>query len=109
MTVANFTETEALTGGGTFFVSTPFSETKSTDLKVKIASFLWPKWNLFGPMSFGEAKSTDTRALGYWTVGRTQARRCGRVFEKTLFRNPYPRIKSTKKGVAKNARTLCVG
>ena len=35
MTVVNFTKNNTVTGGNEFFVSTPFCETKSTDLKAK--------------------------------------------------------------------------
>ena len=58
--------------------------------------------NLFlEPMSFGEAKSTDTRAMGFWTDGHN--------FEKTIFQNPLPRLKSNKKGVEKNTRAFRLG
>ena len=50
------------------------------------------------PITFSEAKSTDTRALGSWTDGRN--------FEKPVFRNPLPRVKSSRKGVAKNTRAF---
>ena len=33
----------------------------------------------------------------------------GRIFEKTIFENPPPRLKSIKKGAGKNARAISLG
>ena len=52
------------------------------------------------PMTFGEAKSTDSRTMGFWTDGRN--------FEKTIFQNPLPQIKSTK-GEGENAHAVSPG
>ena len=57
------------------------------------------------PITFSEAKSTDTRAMGFWTDARTH----GHNFEKTIFQNPFPRLKSNKKGGGKNTRAFCLG
>ena len=54
------------------------------------------------PTIFGEAKSTDSRAMGSWTDGRTH----GRNFEKCVFQNPLLRTKSNKNGVGKNSRAF---
>ena len=40
MAVVNFTKTNALTGGSTFFVTTPCCDAKSTDLKVKVVAMV---------------------------------------------------------------------
>ena len=55
------------------------------------------------PLIFGEAKSTDSRAMGFWTVASTHART---NFEKYVFRNPLLRTKSNKNGVGKNCRAF---
>ena len=53
---------DTLTGGNAFFVSMPFCETKSTDLKVKsLLSGTCFFWEL---ISFGEANPTDARTEG---------------------------------------------
>ena len=61
-----------LTGGSDFFVATPFSDTKSTDLKAKTVTRM--ECLFLEPLIFGEAKSTDSSAMGFWTDGRTHAR-----------------------------------
>ena len=53
---------------------------------------------LLEPMTFGEAKSTDSRAMGFWTDGRN--------FEKCVFQNPLLRTKSNKNGGGKNSRAF---
>ena len=53
------------------------------------------------PITFGEAESTDTGAMGFWTDGRN--------FGEIVFQNPLPRLKSTKKGVGENTRAFCFG
>ena len=53
------------------------------------------------PTIFGEAKSTDSRAMGSWTHGHD--------FEKCVFSKPLPRTKSAKKGVRKNSHAFCHG
>ena len=41
MAAANFTKKQnTLTGGSDFFVATPFSDTKSTDLKAKTVAIM---------------------------------------------------------------------
>ena len=99
MTVVNFTTTKnTLTGGSAFFVSTLFCENKSTDLRAK--SLLNEVLLFLEPITFGEAKSTDDRAMGSWTDGH--------IFETIIFQNPLPRIKSIKKEVGKNTRAFCL-
>ena len=69
-----------LTGGSAFFVVIIFRDTKSRDLAAKTLK----KWNSFllEPTNSGEAKLTDSRAMGLWTdAGRTD----GRDFEKCVF------------------------
>ena len=44
---------------------------------------------------FGEAKSTDTVALGSWAHARADRH----TSEKTIFGSTLPRLESTKKGV----------
>ena len=56
-----------------------------------------------GGAIFGEAKSTDSRAMGFWADARTH----GRNFEKTTFQKPLLRLKSKKKGVGKNTHAFC--
>ena len=55
-----------------------------------------------GSVIFGEAKSTDSRAMGVWTDGRTH----GHNFEKCVFQNPLLQTKSNKNGVGKNSRAF---
>ena len=52
-----------------------------------------------GSAIFGEAKSTDSRAMGVWTDARTN-------FEKCVFQNPLLRTKSNKNGIGKNSRAF---
>ena len=54
------------------------------------------------PLIFGEAKSADSRSMGFWTDGRTRART---NFGKCVFRNPHSRTQSKKNGAGKNSRT----
>ena len=92
MTVFEFHEKQnVVTGDGKSFVSTPSYETKSTDLAAKTAAI---SGSLFvEPVVFGEAKSTDSIAIGFWTDART----IGRNFEKTIFQEPLLRLKFKKK------------
>ena len=60
------------------------------------------------PLIFGEAKSTDSSAMGFWTDGRTHAGTHGHIFEKCVFRNPLSQTKSKKNGVGKNSRAFCL-
>ena len=53
------------------------------------------------PATFGEAKSTDTRAMGSWTDWRN--------FGKSNFQNSFSQIISIKKGVGENTRAFCLG
>ena len=55
-----------------------------------------------GSVIFGEAKSTDSRAIGVWTDGRTH----GHNFGKCVFQNPLLQTKSIKKGAGKNTRAF---
>ena len=55
-----------------------------------------------GSVIFGEAQSTDSRAMGV----RTDARTHGHNFEKGVFQNPFLQTKSNKNGVEKNSRAL---
>ena len=95
MTAVNFTKKQnALTGGIPFFVSTFLQENKSTDLRAKIVPEI-------EPIIFGEAKSTNTRAMGSWTDGCTYARTHARTDGRT-----GGQTKSIKKGVGENARAF---
>ena len=53
------------------------------------------------PVTSGEAKSTDTIAMGSWTDGRN--------FEKNYCRNPVSQMISIKKGVRENTHIFCLG
>ena len=57
-------------------------------------------------ITFGEAKSTDTRATGFWTGARTDGRT---QFRKNYFLNPLSRMESDKKGVGKSTRAFRLG
>ena len=95
MTAVNFTKKQnALTGGIPFFVSTFLQENKSTDLRAKIVPEI-------EPIIFGEAKSTNTRDMGFWTDGCTYARTHARTDGRT-----GGQTKSIKKGVGENARAF---
>ena len=41
--------------------------------------------------------------MGSWTGAPTD----GHISEKTIFRNPLPRLKSNKKGIGKNTHAFC--
>ena len=71
-----------------FSVSTPFCENKSTDLKVKTVSVMECLFR--ESITFGEAKSTDMRAMGSWTVGRTDNLKKNQ--------NPFQERNPSKKG-----------
>ena len=55
------------------------------------------------PGIFGEAKSTDSSAMGVWTGGRPDA-----FSKNAFFRNPLPRTESEKNGAGKNSRSFCL-
>ena len=94
-----FEKRNALTRGSAFFASSFFCEVTSTDCKATshsngICPFL-------EPVTSGEAKSTDTTAMGPWTGGRTQFRK--------NFQNPVSQMISIKKGVRETTYIFCLG
>ena len=90
----NETNFHALKRGSTFFVSTPFRETKSPDFVAKTASEIkfGPSWD----PPFSVKRNSPIPEL--WAPGHTHGRRTG-AFPKTIFEDPLQRLKSTKKGV----------
>ena len=55
------------------------------------------------PLICGGAKSTDFRALGFWTDGRTHRHN----FEKGVFQNLLAQFKSDKKRGRKHTHAFC--
>ena len=55
----------------------------------------------FEPFIFGEAKSTNFRATGFWTDGRTDA-----ILKNAFFEIPILQTKSNKNGLGKNSRVF---
>ena len=102
LTVVNFTKKQnALTGGSGFFVVSPFCHTKSTDLEAKTVTIM--ECLFLQSIIFGEAKSTDSRAMGFWTDARTH----GHIFEKCVFQISF-HGRNQKNGVGKNSRAFCL-
>ena len=80
-------------------------EAKSTDM----GPFLRNKSDQNGislflePITSGATKSTDTKAMGTWTDGRTD----GHIFEKAIFQSLFSRMKFIEKGVGKKTPAFC--